>query len=103
MKKSAGSILDKFSELEPNLINAKNDEVLILSIQSDTEGIIGDVRDIVLSRAESNWEIGISLKHNHFAVKHSRLSKNIDFCEKWFDGKCSEEYFNKISPRLCTC
>ena len=74
LKASAEAILDKFNELEPNLTNAKANSVLMLSIQSDLEGISGDVRDIVISRKDSSWEIGISLKHNHFAVKHSRLS-----------------------------
>lgn len=98
LRESARAILKNFSELEPNLIDSKKDDTLIINIQSDIEGISGDVRDIVLSRKSSRWEIGISLKHNHFAVKHSRLSMNIDFCERWFGGKCSEKYFEKIQP-----
>lgn len=98
LKESAKSILQNFSELEPNLIDSKKEDTLIINIQSDIEGISGDVRDLVLSRKSSGWEIGISLKHNHFAVKHSRLSRNLDFCERWFGGKCSKKYFDKIQP-----
>ncbi len=98
LKESAQAILQNFSELEPKLIDAKENDTLIINIQSDIEGVSGDVRDIVISRRSLNWEIGISLKHNHFAVKHSRISKNLDFCERWFGGKCSENYFSKIKP-----
>ncbi len=98
LRESARAILESFTELEPNLIDAKENDTLIINIQSDLEGISGDVRDIVISKKKTNWEIGISLKHNHFAVKHSRLSGSIDFCERWFGGNCSKEYFDKIQP-----
>ena len=98
LQKSAESILQNLSELEPNLIADNENDMLVINIQSDIEGITGDVRDIVISRKNQNWEIGISLKHNHFAVKHSRLSKNLDFCERWFGGNCSKKYFDKIQP-----
>ncbi|WP_411675407.1 HaeIII family restriction endonuclease [Campylobacter sp. LR264d] len=42
--------------------------------------------------------MGLSIKHNHFAVKHSRLSSKIDFGEKWYDIKCSKEYWDEIKP-----
>lgn len=43
------------------------------------------------------WEIGISAKNNHRAVKHSRLSNEIDFGEKWLGMPCCKEYFDEIS------
>ena len=49
-------------------------------------------------RGSIDWEIGLSLKHNHFAVKHSRLSKKLDFGEIWYDIPCSEEYWKKVKP-----
>lgn len=61
-------------------------------------GIAGDVRDILCIRRQNQWEIGISCKHNHSAVKHSRLSPTIDFGKSWFDIPCSQEYFNNINP-----
>lgn len=84
-------------DLEP-LIIEKNNDVLNLKIQSDDEGKKGDVRDIVIMRGNIDWEIGLSLKHNHFAVKHSRLSKKLDFGKKWYDIPCSEEYWKKVKP-----
>lgn len=68
-----------------------------LQIQSDQAGGEGDVRDIIISD-ENGWEIGISAKHQHEAVKHSRLSNNIDFGEKWLSIPCSENYFREIQP-----
>ena len=84
-------------DLEPLIIEKSND-ILNLKIQSDDEGKKGDVRDIVIMRGNIDWEIGLSLKHNHFAVKHSRLSKKLDFGKKWYDIPCSEEYWKKVKP-----
>ena len=84
-------------DLEPLIIEKSND-ILNLKIQSDDEGKKGDVRDIVIMRGSIDWEIGLSLKHNHFAVKHSRLSKKLDFGEKWYGIPCSEEYWKKVKP-----
>lgn len=37
-------------------------------------------------------------KHNHFAVKHSRLSPTIDFGAKWFGIPCSQVYWEAVQP-----
>lgn len=84
-------------ELEPLILDDGKDE-LEIKIQSDDKGEIGDVRDVVIIRRGIEWEIGLSVKHNHFAVKHSRLSKKLDFGEKWYGHKCSEEYWEDIKP-----
>jgi hypothetical protein len=84
--------------LEPQLKNPDNNIPLHLSIQEDAQGIAGDVRDVLCIRKQNQWEIGLSCKHNHSAVKHSRLSNTIDFGEQWFGRSCSEEYFNEIEP-----
>ena len=96
-KKSALTGVSIILDLEPLIIEKSND-ILNLKIQSDDEGKKGDVRDIVIMRGNIDWEIGLSLKHNHFAVKHSRLSKKLDFGEKWYDITCSEEYWKKVKP-----
>lgn len=96
-KKSALTGVSIILDLEP-LIIEKSSDILNLKIQSDDEGKKGDVRDIVIMRGNIDWEIGLSLKHNHFAVKHSRLSKKLDFGEKWYDIPCSEEYWKKVKP-----
>ena len=84
-------------EMEPMIIE-NGDDILTLHIQTDNEGKEGDVRDIVIARHDVKWEIGLSLKHNHFAVKHSRLAKGLDFGKKWFGIECSESYWNDIKP-----
>lgn len=86
-------------DLEPRLSNGINsDDVLQLEIVSDQRGQSGDVRDVIAIRSSQNWEIGISAKNNHRAVKHSRLSKLIDFGDKWLGVPCSNQYFEEINP-----
>lgn len=68
-----------------------------MEILSDDKGKEGDVRDVLIVRAVQKWEIGISAKNNHKAVKHSRLSNTLDFGEKWLGIKCSQTYFDEIN------
>lgn len=82
--------------LEPRLKNPDGDEPLYLNIQPDAAGIKGDVRDVLCIRKQGKWEIGFSCKHNHHAVKHSRLSDSIDFGKDWFGIPCSSQYFSEI-------
>lgn len=56
------------------------------------------MRDIVIRRDDIEWEIGLSIKHNHDAVKHSRLSHKLDFGKEWFDMPCSEKYWDAVNP-----
>ena len=95
--KAAKAMVDKLTELEPIMIE-DDSETIVLKIQKDEEGEKGDVRDILIVRGESGWEIGLSVKHNHFAVKHSRLSPSIDFGKKWYGIPCSETYWDTILP-----
>ena len=86
-------------DIEPRLSNGISDEdILQLEIVSDLQGQTGDVRDVLAIRSLQKWEIGVSAKNNHRAVKHSRLSNDINFGEKWLGVGCSEEYFNEIKP-----
>ena len=96
MIKAASSTVDTIFDLEPMIL--EGNDTLTLSIQPDKKGIAGDVRDILITRNGAKWEIGFSLKHNHFAVKHSRLSPTIDFGEKWYGYPCSNQYFQDILP-----
>ena len=84
--------------LEPQLMEANGNEPLFLSLQTDAAGIKGDVRDVLCICRQNGWEIGLSCKHNHHAVKHSRLSDTIDFGREWLDVPCSKEYFDKVVP-----
>jgi len=94
---SAKSTIDTIFALEPNIIE-KEDDVLKLYIQSDEHGEVADVRDIIIQRKDIVWEIGLSIKHNHMAVKHSRLGKVLDFGEKWYGIKCSDDYWIEVKP-----
>ena len=67
-------------------------------LQSDQLGQQGDVRDIIVHNAKLDSDIGISAKNRHFAVKHSRLSEQIDFGFDWLGIHCSSKYFHTITP-----
>lgn len=69
---------------------------ITLSLQKDKLGEIGDVRDILIYF--DRFCIGLSIKHNHDAVKHSRLSKDLDFGEKWLGVGVSQHYKDTIKP-----
>lgn len=97
LKTSAQSAVKSIFELEP-LIIEDGDDQLDLRIQTDQEGIAGDVRDILIIRRNIKWEIGLSVKHNHLAVKHSRLSKNLDFGQSWYNIPCTKEYWDAVGP-----
>ena len=97
LQQSANAVVSTIFDMEPMIIEKSND-TLELKIQTDNEGKEGDVRDILISRKNVQWEIGLSLKHNHFAVKHSRLGKNLDFGKRWFNIACSTQYWNDIKP-----
>lgn len=94
---SASATVDTVLEMEPRLDENDGDE-LTLELQKDGAGIQGDVRDIVIKRPDIKWEIGLSIKHNHDAVKHSRLSHKLDFGKEWFGMPCSTEYWNAVNP-----
>ncbi len=82
--------------LEPQLEYGTG--ALSLIFQTDAQGIAGDVRDVVCIRGANGWKIGISCKHNHHAVKHSRLSATIDFGAEWLGISCSQRYFDTVVP-----
>jgi hypothetical protein len=96
---SASFAVNFLIDIEPRLSNDISPaDTLQLEILSDNHGKSGDVRDVLAIRAIQKWEIGVSAKNNHIAVKHSRLSSNIDFGEKWLNIKNSKEYFDTIKP-----
>ena len=94
---SAKAAVKRIFDLEPRIIEDGSDEIELF-IQTDQRGEEGDVRDILIVRRKIAWEIGLSLKHNHFAVKHSRLSKTIDFGKTWYDIPCSNDYWSGVLP-----
>lgn len=70
---SSLAAVSQLFELEPKITEC-SDDILEILIQADAKGKAGDVRDILIIRQSIAWEVGLSLKHNHFAVKHCRLS-----------------------------
>ena len=94
---SAQSATATLFAMEPNIVEP-TDDTLNLYIQSDRHGEEADVRDIIIERKDIIWEIGLSIKHNHLAVKHSRLAKTLDFGEKWYGVNCSDEYWSDVKP-----
>lgn len=98
LDKAASAAVRVVKRLEPQLGNPNDNEPLYLSIQPDSAGIKGDVRDVLCLRKQNGWEIGFSCKHNHHAVKHSRLSDTIDFGKEWVGIPCSQQYFDAVIP-----
>lgn len=94
---SSLSAVAQIFNLEPRIAESTSD-LLELLIQPDAKGEEGDVRDILIIRQAITWEIGLSLKHNHFAVKHSRLSSHLDFGNSWYGIPCSDEYWKSVRP-----
>lgn len=96
---TASASINFLLDIEPRLSNGISEkDILQIEIVSDKQGQTGDVRDVLLIRSLQKWEIGISAKNNHRAVKHSRLSLKIDFGEKWLGFPCSQTYFEEIRP-----
>lgn len=96
--KSAQDALTIIFKTEPTLFYATAHDTFCISMQTDGAGVAGDVRDVIISKAGTDWTIGLSCKHNHYAAKHSRISKNNDFGKMWLGHGCSDVYFAEIKP-----
>jgi hypothetical protein len=96
--KAASAAARVVIRLEPQLEYPDRNMPLFLSLQTDAKGQIGDVRDVLCIRKQNAWEIGLSCKHNHHAVKHSRLSGTIDFGAEWFGIPCTQDYWGAVTP-----
>lgn len=96
-KRSACAAVHQILALEPRMSEEDDDE-LLLEFQKDGAGTQGDVRDIVIKRNSIQWEVGLSIKHNHEAVKHSRLSHSLDFGKEWFGIPCTPQYWAEVKP-----
>jgi hypothetical protein len=95
---SAKSGIEAIVGMEPKIVEDGTDK-LTVSLQSDNVATeLGDIRDVLIIRRKLSWEIGVSVKHNHSALKHSRLSTRLDFGNIWLGIPCSQNYFNNIKP-----
>jgi len=97
MLSSAKSGMQVIIDLEPKIIEDGKDK-LTITLQADNVAKAGDVRDLLIIRRSIKWEIGISVKHNHAALSHFRLSQTNDFGKKLFGYTCSKKYFEEIKP-----
>ena len=98
---AAMKTIETMLAIEPGFVaSQEQSDWLRIRLASDHEGVSGDVRDVIFSRKYGNsvWEVGISAKNNHDAVKHSRLSQTIDFGKEWMGCPCSDNYFSEIKP-----
>lgn len=96
---AADAFIDTLFSAEPLILECdSDDDIVVLSINKDSDAEDGDVRDIVITRKSIRWDIGLSMKHNHFAAKHSRLSPTIDFGAKWYSMPCDDSYWNAVRP-----
>ena len=97
--RGADAFIDTLFSAEPLILECDGeDDVVVLSINKDSDAEGGDVRDIVITRNTIRWDIGLSMKHNHFAAKHSRLSSLIDFGAKWYGLPCDNSYWDVVNP-----
>ena len=97
LDRAARTAAEYLFKMEP-MLDEHGDDPIRLIIQSDEMGELGDVRDIVIMRSQKEWSIGLSVKHNHFAVKHSRIASDLDFGERWYGHPCSDEYWESVKP-----
>lgn len=96
---AARQTIDTMIRIEPGILSQRNvADKLHIMLNADSEGEVGDVRDVVFQRMRPSWEIGFSAKNNNDAVKHSRLSDQLDFGERWVGIKCSATYWDEIKP-----
>ena len=96
MLASAKAGIKTIIKMEPRIIE-DGEDTLTVSIQPDDVAKLGDVRDVLIIRRDIKWEIGVSVKHNHEALKHSRLSTKLDFGKSWYGIPSSKLYFDEIS------
>ena len=89
--KAANEVVVFLRAHDPRLVDTER-----VVMQSDMMGAQGDVRDLLIETP--NAVIGISAKHRHTALKHSRLSDTNDFGKKWYDNPCSQRYWDAVAP-----
>ena len=96
---SANSAAKLIFPLEPQLEYGSG--ILQLSVNPDAAamGVEGDVRDVLCIRSD-DWEIGLSCKHNHAALKHPRITADKDFGKSWIGVANSQDFIAEISDTV---
>ena len=94
-RQGADAAVDFIFDCEPYLYDNLMASHLHIAMQSDSAGQAGDVRDLLCLRwiipGVRKWEIGVSCKHNHVAIKHPRINvlASTDFLHNWTGGNYS--------------
>lgn len=86
--------------LEPKIENDNGSLILAVNTDAAAQGVDGDVRDVLCIRfrgQDNEWQIGLSCKHNHEALKHPRITADKDFGKNWIDIPNSSEFIEEIS------
>ncbi len=100
---SAKSGMMAIIEMEPRIIEDGKD-VLSISLQPDNVATQkGDIRDVLIIRRSIKWEIGISVKHNHAALKHSRLSNMLILDKNGWVSLVQNDILRKSNLFLINC
>lgn len=99
--------IEMVSRLEPKLALGKGALTVEILADASGKGSEGDVRDIRCIRKGDKtrgvpWEIGLSCKHNHEALRHPRITKEKDFGKDWMDKPCSKEFIDTVTPIVDT-
>jgi len=89
---AASAAARQFILFEPRFLEA--DGAIRISLQTDSAGQLGDVRDVVVSGSYNGrpHRVGISCKNNHSDLKHQRISARIDIGHDWFGSRSSPHY-----------
>lgn len=98
---AATTAVKMINGLEPRLLNGGGSLVLEISPDAAAVGSEGDVRDVLCIRTgmkDGEWQIGLSCKHNHEALKHPRITEKKDFGTDWMSIPCSQAFMDEISP-----
>ena len=97
LDRAAKTAVKMLLPLEPKIEHGNG--ILMLGINGDNAaiGVDGDVRDVLCIRYSDEWEIGLSCKHNHEALKHPRITEQKDFGSDWIGYRCSREFIDEIS------
>lgn len=85
--------------LEPQLRYGKGLLELSINIDRAAQGIDGDVRNVMIIQylsSDESWEIGLSCKHNHEALKHPRITEQDDFGSNWVGVPCSSDFQDQM-------
>lgn len=89
MERAANRIVEFLLEYEPWL---RNEELIVEHVKA-IRGTT-DVSDVVLSTPHKS--IGLSLKSNHDAVRHPRVSPTIDIAQNWLGIQTDNQYTLEI-------